>query len=154
MEKILISACLLGDNVRYDGGSQRLGHKILKQWQLQQRLVAICPEVSGGLAVPRAPAEIDAVNSRVITQQALDVTDEFARGAEMALRLCKLHYIRFALLKESSPSCGSETIYDGSFTGKKIIGQGITTQLLVANGIKVYSEKTVEQLLFDITNLS
>jgi len=154
MEKILVSACLLGDKVRYDGGSQQLVDRSLLKWQSEQRLVKICPEISGGLPVPRAPAEIEALTSRVITQQAVDVTDEFNCGAELALKLCKLHDIRFALLKESSPSCGSSTIYDGTFSGTKIIGAGITAQLLTNNGIKVYSEKNIELLIVEITKLN
>jgi len=153
MEKILVSACLLGDKVRYDGGSQQLVDHSLLRWQLQQRLVKICPEVSGGLPVPRAPAEIDRFTNRVITRQAIDVTDEFTRGAELALKLCQLHHIRFALLKESSPSCGSTTIYDGSFSNIKINGEGITARLLTSNGIKVFSEKNIELLIAELTML-
>lgn len=153
MEKILVSACLLGEKVRYDGGSQTLANKVLGQWQLQQRLVAICPEVCGGLPVPRAPAEIEGLSNQIITQQGVDVTNEFMRGAELALKLCQLHNIHFALLKESSPSCGSTTIYDGTFSNKKVPGQGVTTRLLTAHGIKVYSEKTIELLITQVAEI-
>jgi len=152
MNKILVSACLLGEKLRYDGTGQRLTHKVITKWQQEQRLVSICPEVAGGLPVPRAPAEI--VNQQVITQQALNVTYEFTRGADVALALCQLHNIRYALLKESSPSCGSSTVYDGSFSGQKIRGAGITTQLLIANGIEVFSEKTIKQLILKISELT
>ncbi len=147
MDKILVSACLLGEKVRYDGKSQQVLHLVLKQWQAQQRLIAICPEVAGGLSVPRAPAEINSHTGSIITQQGVDVTTEFSRGAQLALDLCQRHHIRFALLKESSPSCGSSQVYDGSFQGNKIPGQGVTAALLIKNDIEVYSEQNIEQLI-------
>lgn len=145
MEKILVSACFLGANVRYNGVSKPLYLAKLKQWSEQGRLITVCPEVAGGLSVPRAPAEIQ--DNAVIDSEGKDVTRAFLAGAQHALTLCKHHNIKYALLKESSPSCGSNQIYDGSFTGQKISGKGITAQLLEENGISVYSEKTVLGLL-------
>lgn len=155
MDKILISSCFLGNKVRYDGKDNLLTSDIIQRWQQEERLVIICPELAGGLSIPRAPAEIQnsrITNSKKITLQVLtntgeNVTEAFECGANEALRLCKLHKIRYALLKESSPSCGSSMVYDGSFQRRKISGQGVTTKLLMAHGIKVYSEKTIALLL-------
>lgn len=144
LAKILISRCFLGEKVKYNGEDNQLNLAIIKQWQAENRLVPVCPEVAGGLTIPRPPAEI--VNQRVINSNGDDVSQAFYTGASIALRLCQQHGIRFALLKESSPSCGSSSVYDGSFTGRKIAGQGLTTQLLGQHGIVVYSEKTIELL--------
>lgn len=146
MKKILISACFLGEKVRYDGNSNPLTNPLIATWIKQQRLVVICPEVCGGLPVPRDPAEINQTTKKVFTQKGLDVSEHFALGAKRALALCKKHQITFALLKESSPSCGSYWVYDGNFSQQKIAGQGITTQLLLKNGIQVFSEENIEQL--------
>lgn len=151
MEKILISACFLGQNVRYNAIVKKFAHPILQLWLQENRLIIQCPEVSGGLSTPRAPAEINSALGQVITATGTDVTNAFNTGASNTLRLCQKHNITFALLKESSPSCGSTSIYDGSFTNTKINGQGITTQLLTSHGIRVYSENTIEQLIKDLT---
>lgn len=143
MEKILVSACLMGDFVRYDGGHQQLVNQTFDRWQREGRLVKVCPEVAGGLPVPRAPAEKLLNDNLVIDISGKDVTQAFNNGANKALAICLEQKIKYALLKESSPSCGSNTIYDGSFTGKKISGMGITTALLRKHGIEVYSENTV-----------
>lgn len=145
MKKILVSACLLGEKVRYDGGSQLQNNSKLSLWQHQGRIISLCPEVAGGLPIPRAPAEIQ-LDSRIITQQGVDVSAEFLTGAEKALFICKKHQIHFALLKESSPSCGSHLIYDGSFSNTKVKGMGLTAKLLHDNGIKVFSEQQIEEL--------
>jgi uncharacterized protein YbbK (DUF523 family) len=153
MEKVLISSCFLGNKVRYDGKDNLLTENVIQRWQREHRLVVICPELAGGLAIPRAPAEIqlaDDNKTSVLTNSGEDVTPAFERGAHEALRVCQLHGIRYALLKESSPSCGSSTIYDGSFSQQKQPGEGVTTSLLRANGITVYSENTIEALCSDI----
>lgn len=147
MEKILVSACLLGHKVRYDGNCQLLVNDVLDKWQKQGRLLTLCPEVEGGLPVPRPPAEIVQLEHKVLTEEGSDVTAEFSLGAQKALAFCQLHNIRYALLKESSPSCGSTMIYDGSFSGTKILGAGITSQLLQANSINVYSENNISELI-------
>ncbi len=146
LEKILVSSCLLGKKVRYDGLNKQLVHPLLIKWQNQGRLYAICPEVSGGLCIPRAAAEIVQETRKVFTINGLDVTDAFILGANKALQLCQQQGIRFALLKESSPSCGSNFIYDGRFSGNKMVGQGICSQLLTKYGIHVFSEDSIEQL--------
>lgn len=145
-DKVLISACFLGERVRYNGEVKSLVSKLLSQWQQQGRLIAICPEVISGLLVPRPPAEINPKTKKVLTIESVDVSQQFEQGAQQALKLCQRHNIRFALLKESSPSCGSNTIYDGSFSQKKIAGEGITTKLLRQHGIQVFSELSLKQL--------
>lgn len=147
MKKILVSACFLGDKVRYDGKQKTLNHPIIQKWQTEGRLISICPEVAGGLSVPRAAAEISTLNGKVLTSQKIDVSTSFQHGANMALKMCNKHNIRYALLKEFSPSCGSNTVYDGTFSGKKISGEGKTTELLRQHGIEVYSELTIESLI-------
>lgn len=102
------------------------------------RVVRLCPEVAGGLSVPRPPAELR--RGLVVTRDGRDVSDAFARGADEALRLVREHAIEIAVLKSNSPSCGSGTIYDGTFTGTRIAGDGVTTALLRAHGIHVFSE--------------
>lgn len=136
--KILVSACLLGQKVRYDGGHARSDDPIFQDWLVKERIVSFCPEVAGGLPTPRPPAELR--DGRVIEEAGDDVTDAFDRGAEKALALCRKHGITVAVLKENSPSCGSQFIYDGSFSGRKINGQGRTAALLEAHGIRVFSE--------------
>lgn len=153
MQKILVSACLLGERVRYDGGDCRQSG-LLAQWQRQGRLISICPEVAGGLPTPRPPAEIvsGCANSIlcgdgcVQRQNGDDVTDAFVDGAERALALCMKQQISFAILKEGSPSCGVSRVNDGGFSGIKIDGEGVTARLLRRHGIAVFSELEVEQL--------
>ncbi|NMP16279.1 DUF523 domain-containing protein [Thalassotalea sp. Y01] len=147
-DKILISSCLLGNPVRYDGQSKGLRHPQINLWQQQQRLVVICPEQAGGLPTPRPRAEQK--DGHVVNEFGDDVTPAFERGALVALALCEQHNIGYALLKEFSPSCGSQQIYDGSFSGQRINGMGETAKLLNANGIRVYSELTLEQMITDI----
>ena len=145
-DKILISRCFLGENVRYNSEIIPLKHELLTLWQRQDRFIAICPEVSGGLSVPREPAE-QQLNNKIITISGRDVSAQFNLGAKQALTLCRQHNIRFALLKESSPSCGTTLIYDGSFSNKKILGQGVTSRILTQEGIKVFSENNFEKLI-------
>ena len=143
MEKILISACLVGDKVRYDGKSQY--NPLIKELLEKYELVPFCPEVEGGLNVPRVPSEIK--NDRVINKEGKDVTHFFTRGAELALNICQYLQIKIAILKDESPSCGSTQIHNGLFNGGLKKGKGITATLLEQNGIKVYSEKDIEALL-------
>lgn len=146
LDKILISRCFLGDNVRYNSEVLTFVHPLIVLWQQQKRFISICPEVSGGLSVPREPAEFQQNFNEVITQSGRNVGVQFNFGAQQALILCQQHHIRFALLKESSPSCGSTLIYDGSFTNNKVLGQGVTSQLLAKHNINVFSEKKLEAL--------
>jgi uncharacterized protein YbbK (DUF523 family) len=146
-DHILISACFLGERVRYNGEIKTLIHELLYLWQQQGRLVSICPEVIAGLPVPRPPAEINQKTKRVITCDNQDVTEQFNDGAQQALSLCQKYKVRFALLKESSPSCGSNTIYDGTFKQQKINGEGITARLLRRHGVQVFSEHNLTELV-------
>ena len=109
-------------------------------------MFSICPEVIGGLSVPRDPAEINQITGKVITINQVDVSEAFNIGGQHAFDLCKKYKIKYALLKEFSPSCGSTSVYDGHFNGKKISGQGITSKLLIANGIQVFSELSFDSL--------
>lgn len=140
MRKVLVSACLLGDAVRYDGRSKAAPHPVLERWLREGRVVKVCPEVAGGLAVPRPPSEIQP-DGRVVASTGADVTAEFGRGAAEALRLAKAHDVACAVLKEGSPSCGSGFIYDGTFTKTALPGQvGVTVRALQAAGVRVFSE--------------
>ena len=129
MTKILISACLYGHAVRYDGKAKRLSDDIFEKWHREGRLIPVCPEVEGGLSVPRAPSEI--TGNKVINSDGIDVTAEYTKGAEYAL--------------EGSPACGSSRIYDGSFTGTKIPGEGMAVRLLRQSGYEVFNELQLEQ---------
>ena len=139
MENVLISACLLGVSCRYDGLSKPLDAKIIENLRSRYHLIPICPEIFGGLPTPRIPAEIQA-DRRVLRKDGKDITDEYKKGAKEALRLAKLFDCKLAILKERSPSCGSGVIYDGSFTGNKINGDGITAELLKKEGIRIIGE--------------
>ena len=151
IQKILISACLLGDPVRYDGDTSLLEDGLISQWRREKRLVKLCPEMAGGLSTPRLPAEIVggdghhvlAGNARVLTVRGDSVGPAFVRGAEAALALAQQNGIRFALLKSNSPSCGNWQIYSGEFNGRKQAGQGVTAALLAQNGVQVFNETEV-----------
>jgi len=155
MQRILVSSCLLGEPVRYHGGHSRADHPALQRWLAEGRIVALCPETAGGLPTPRPAAEIvrRADGVRVLTAAGGDVTEAFARGADEAERLCRLHAIRVAILKESSPSCGSHTIYDGSFAGRKVGGLGITASRLAGLGVRVFSESEIGEALEFVSGL-
>lgn len=140
---ILISGCLLGINCRYDGKGKLID--AYEQLSKKYNLIPICPEQLGGLTTPRTPAEI--VNQRVITKEGVDVTEQYTKGANEVLQLAKLYQCTIAILKERSPSCGSNSRYDGTFTGTLINGDGITAALLKENGITVYGESQIEKLL-------
>ena len=143
MEKILISACLVGDKTRYDGKSNY--HPLIKELLQKYELIPFCSEVEGGLSIPRTPSEIQ--GERVINKKGKDVTKNYLLGAEKALNICKYLDIKIAILKDGSPACGVHQIYDGNFSGHKIKGMGITASLLAKNGIKVISEDEIESLL-------
>ena len=142
-EAILVSACLLGVCCRYDGASKPNADVI----KLRERyvLIPICPEVDGGLPTPRTPSE--QVGDKVMMSDGKDVTDNFVSGAEAALERAKAFSCSIAVLKARSPSCGSGMIYDGSFSGKLIEGEGVTAGLLKKNGITIYTEEELDKLL-------
>jgi uncharacterized protein YbbK (DUF523 family) len=154
VEKILISACLLGHKVRYDGNVMDSGHALIQIWQDEGRLVAICPEVAGGLAVPRPAAEIQGGDGRAVlskqatveTETGKDVSNPFLSGAQQALAKCRSLGIRLAILKENSPSCGVHSIHDGSFSNRYSNGSGVTTTLLKQAGLMVFSEDEIQNV--------
>lgn len=135
---LLISACLLGTNCKYNGGNNALPPLKLAALETQYRLVPVCPERDGGLPTPRLPSE--RLGERVLNRAGEDVTEAFRRGAALALETARREGCRTALLKERSPSCGSGKIYDGSFRSRVIVGDGITAELLKENGIAVFGE--------------
>jgi uncharacterized protein YbbK (DUF523 family) len=153
--KILVSACLLGRPVRYDGSAKTLTAAALAQWKAEDRLVVICPELAAGFATPRPPAEIaEGRNGRdvlagaayVIEATGADVTALYLRGARAALSLARAQDCKFALLVDGSPSCGGSFIYDGAFAGRKHAGEGVAAALLRENGIEVFSETQIAVL--------
>ena len=147
--KLLVSACLLGRPVRYDGKSKTIDEiGWLQELKGQSMLIEVCPEVMGGLPVPRPPAEM--VDAKIITVQGHDVTTEFQLGAAKVLELCRAHKVTHALLKANSPSCGNELVYDGTFSGTLVDGLGVTARLLKENGIAVYSESQLAELRADL----
>ncbi len=153
-ELLLISACLFGLCTAYDGKDRKLGK--LELLLDRYILVPACPEQLGGLSTPRTSAEIEQNRSgkdviegkaRVITKDGRDVTQNFVMGAKQTLLICKTLGIRKALLKERSPSCGVNYIYDGTFNGRIKSGEGVTTALLKQHSIEVFSEEEIEKLL-------
>lgn len=143
--KILISACLLGERVRYDAKINKIESELIENWIKQDMLLAICPEVSGGLPTPRPPAEIQS-NGLIKTEKGIDVTQAFIEGAQKTLQVALQNNIKVAILTERSPSCGSSKVYDGKFERNLIDGQGITTKLLRENGIRVFNQFELQKV--------
>lgn len=141
---ILISSCLLGEYVRYDGSENKCEDEIFENILKHNKIFSFCPEVEGGLSTPREAAEIH--KKRVLTKKNEDFTKEFILGAKKALDLCKKENIKIAILKSKSPSCGNKLIYNGEFSNTLIKGRGICTSLLEKNGIKVFNENEINQL--------
>jgi len=138
---ILVSACLLGENCKYSGGNNR--REEVCRFLDGKEYVPFCPEQAGGLPTPRLPSERR--DGRVFSSAGEDVTESFLLGAERTLELCRREGVGLAILKQGSPSCGSRYIYDGSFSGVKIPGEGVTAELLRKNGIRVVSEEEIEE---------
>lgn len=138
MENLLISACLLGFECKYSGGSNKLSDERIEALKKEYRLIPVCPETAGGLPVPRDPSE--RLGEKVVSSKGRDVSAQFVKGAETALYLAKRYGCTKALLKRNSPSCGGEFIYDGSFSGRLIPGEGVTAEMLRAEGIEVFGE--------------
>ena len=143
MQKILISACLVGEKTNYKGQ----GNYCPQVEKLKEKydLVLFCPEMEGGLKCPRNPSEIK--GNSVVMKDGTDVTRNFELGANKALALCKYLGITKAVLKENSPSCGTHRIHNGYFMDRLIAGMGITAKLLKSKGIEVYSEDEIDKLL-------
>lgn len=141
-ENILVSCCLAGFNTKYSGGNNY--KKEIENLKEKYNFIYICPESDGGLKTPRNPSEI--TPSGVFSNKGVDVTINFNKGAQIALDIAKRYNVKKALLKEASPSCGKNVVYDGTFTGNKIKGQGITAKLLLEHGIEVYTENEIDLL--------
>jgi uncharacterized protein YbbK (DUF523 family) len=162
VEKVLISACLLGEPVRYNGEDRLCDHEIMQRWIREGRVVPVCPEIAGGLGVPRLPAEIVegaggakvlAGDAMVIDKNGNDVSSNFVAGARHALASARASNIRVAVLKEGSPSCGSGFIYDGTFTSTRVQDAGVTAALLRESGIRVFSEFQLAEAEAALTEL-
>lgn len=144
---MIVSACLVGVDCKYSG-ENNYNDKV-KEFLKDKQYIIICPEQLGGLTTPRKPSEIDKIggkevlkgNSKVINCDNEDVTENFIKGAKESLKIAKMFNCKKALLKEGSPSCGCNLIYDGTFTGQKISGMGVTAALFNENNIEVFSEK-------------
>jgi uncharacterized protein YbbK (DUF523 family) len=155
LSRILVSACLLGQPVRYNGQDKRVDSTLLAQWLRDGRVVAVCPELLGGLGVPRPAAEIAhgrsghaviAGRASVLSIGGADMTAAFIQGAEAAVASARKNRIQVAVLKEGSPSCGSQFTYDGGFSGRTVEGNvGVATAALQAAGVKVFSEHQLAQ---------
>ena len=144
--KILVSACLLGANCRYDGGNNQRSQvlELLKD----HTLIPVCPEQLGGLSTPRPPVEWQ--GEKAMNNQGTDCTRQFVKGAEEALRIARLYQCELAILKAKSPSCGNHQIYDGTFSGTVVDGAGGTARLLQEQGIRVLNETEVEAWLAEL----
>ena len=142
--KVLISACLLGDNVKYSGGNNLTPELVTLLEKYRVKIVKICPECFAGLPIPRVPSEIR--GDKVYGKDGRDITKEFLVGAEKTYQVAKNKEIDFAILKERSPSCGNSYIYDGSFSGKVIQGQGLTVRKLNEENIVIFSEENLEEI--------
>lgn len=145
MEKkaVLISACLLGVSCRYNGSCGNPDE--IQELMDYAHLVPVCPEILGGLPTPRPPAE--RIGEKVITCEGGDVTMQYLRGAQESLKLARLYGAQYALMKERSPSCGSGEIYDGTFTHTRVPGDGTASALLKENGIAVFGEGHIHELI-------
>lgn len=143
METILVSACLLGENVKYNG-KNNYDERIEKLKELFD-IVPICPEVFGGLPTPRIPSEIKGEN--VVNEKGKDVTYEFNKGAHKVINIVNFCHVRKALLMDRSPSCGVNKIYNGKFNGTLIDGMGYTAKLLKAKGVQLYTLDNIDELI-------
>ncbi|QUH29018.1 DUF523 domain-containing protein [Vallitalea guaymasensis] len=141
----LVSACLAGINCRYDGGNTE--NEIIKNMVKEGRAIAVCPEQLGELPIPRACCEIimdDDGNKKVMSVDGEDFTEAYRQGAVKTLEICRASGINEAILQSRSPSCGYGLIYDGTFSGNRIDGEGLTAELLSKNNIRIYTESEVD----------
>lgn len=146
-KRILVSACLLGMNCRYDGNHNYMPE--LGRLSERAELVPFCPEIYGGLSTPRQPSERH--GGQVVTKDGRDVTEQFERGAHEAWKAAQWLGCGAAILKERSPSCGSHQVYDGTFTGTRIEGMGVTAALLQERGILLFSEEELADCIRWVT---
>ena len=155
--KILVSSCLLGEDTRYDGANSSVAmnpkfkfsqKELFMDIMCENEIFSVCPEVAGGLGIPRSKAELVSQNKpfKVLDFEQNDVTINFLLGAKKALDICLENNIKVALFKSKSPSCGNNTIYDGTFSENLVEGKGLSARLLEENGIKVFNEYELEEL--------
>lgn len=150
--KIIVSSCLVGECTKYNGGHNKNSNVL--EFLNEKEVISVCPEELGGLPTPRPPAEIlggDGFSvlkgkGRVINNKGIDVTEEYLLGAKRTLEYCVEKGCKLAILKANSPSCSNKTIYDGTFSGKRIDGVGVTSALLLNNDIEIYSEEDLDGL--------
>lgn len=141
--RILVSACLMGVNCRFDGKSNLMPQ--LEELMAKHDCIPVCAELYGGLPTPRTPAEIQ--GDKLVTRDGRDVTANFVKGAAEVARMAKLYDCKVAILKENSPSCGSGKVYDGTFSKTLVEGDGLTAKALKELGVTVYGESEIEKLL-------
>lgn len=161
MIRVLVSACLMGQQIRYNGMDAPSDKDILARWQAEGRLVSFCPELAAGFPVPRPPAEtVGGDGHLVLLGQATvmedtgnDVTDLFIEGANRALALAKKSGVKVAVLTDGSPTCGSSYVYNGRFDGGTVPGMGVTAALLEQNGVRVFSEDWIEEAVATVAAL-
>lgn len=147
-EKLLISRCLLGDLVKYNGGHNGLDENILNQLKKKYELYPVCPEVEGGLETPRIPCEIISYEPiKVINKEGANKSKSFIKGAQIALEIVKKNNIKKALLKANSPSCSNMYVYDGTFSKKIVKNFGITVKILQNEDIRIFNETQIEYIL-------
>jgi len=143
MKKVLISSCLLGENVKYNGGNNAITQNaFIQKLKSLNLLISICPEVEGGLSIPRTPVEIK--DNKAIDKNGEDKTKEFTQGAKRMLEVALKNGIKMAIMKSKSPSCGNGQIYDGTFSKTIIHSDGISVALLKAYNIKIFNEQELE----------
>lgn len=147
--KIAVSACLLGENCKYNAGNNK-NEDVLALGD-RYKLIPICPECFAGLPIPRVPSEIK--DGKVYSKDGVDLSKEFADGAEKALYVAEENACQIAILKERSPSCGFGTIYDGTFSGALTNGNGITAQLFYEHGIRIFGESQVDKLIDELNQI-
>ncbi len=140
-DRYAVSLCLMGENCKYSGGNN-YAPKVI-EFLADKKVIGICPEIAGGLSIPREPCEINEDNGtrRVITLSGKELTDSFLKGARDSLKLLCENNVKYAILKSGSPSCGYGRIYDGSFTGQSIDENGIAAELFMQNGIEIFTEE-------------
>lgn len=161
MIRVLVSSCLLGERVRYHGGDARLESGILDRWRAEGRLVMACPETAAGLSVPRPAAEIAGGDGASVLQgtamvgdrSGADLTATFVVGARLTLALAIANQVRVAVLTDGSPSCATTYVHDGTFRGQRALGQGITAALLAQAGIRLFSERQLDEAAAYVASL-
>lgn len=157
MKRILVSACLLGQKVRYNGSDKPTSHPAIERWRREGRLVPVCPELLAGFGTPRPPAEItgacdgkavlaSGAGARIVEDTGRDVTALFLKGASIAAGQARRMGCAYAILTDGSPSCGSTFIYDGSFSGTRTRGMGVAAALLEQDGVKVFPDTAIDAL--------